>query len=136
VNAFKEAECDAFRATDIDRDQPVTPLQSNAVHQHFVADIAFKVRANGADCGIDFRDECSVFFIHSCQKSVSCGDVCFSADWHGEGFITAGTIGLSMVESAHGDDFLSFMDVAAAGQGRPCKGAYGDLLRESELPGM
>ena len=46
------------------------------------------------------------------------------------------TDGLSMVESAHGDDFLSFMDVATAGQGRPSKGAYGDLLRESELPGM
>jgi hypothetical protein len=41
-----------------------------------------------------------------------------------------------MMESPYGDYSQSFMDVAAAGQGRPCEGAYGDLLRESELPGL
>jgi len=41
-----------------------------------------------------------------------------------------------MMESPNGYDSKSYMDGAAAGQVRPCEGASGDLLRESELPGL
>lgn len=41
-----------------------------------------------------------------------------------------------MMESPNGYDSQSFVDDAAAGQARPCEGAYGDLLRESKLPGL
>ena len=105
-------------------------------HQHFVADVAFKVSAHVADSGIDFRDECSELGINSRQESIPCCDVCFRAYWHAGGFTTGGCMRSSMMESPNGYDSQSFLDVAAAGQGRPCEGAYGDLLRESELQGM
>lgn len=105
VDSFEEAEGDAFGATDIDGDQPVAPLLANAVHQHFVANVAFKVSAHIADSGIDFCDECSELVIHSRQESVPCGDVCFRADWHGGGFTMAGTPGSFMVESPNGYDY-------------------------------
>jgi len=41
VDSFEEAEGDAFRATDIDGNKPVAAFLANAVHQHFVADVAF-----------------------------------------------------------------------------------------------
>ena len=41
-----------------------------------------------------------------------------------------------MMESPNGYDSQSFVDGAAAGQARPHEGAYGDLLRQSKLPGL
>jgi len=117
VNAFEEAKGDTFCATDIDGNQPVTPLYTNSVHQHFVADIAFEVRADSTDSGIDFCDQRCEYFIHSGQKSVPSGDVDFRGDRHAGGFITAGWPASFVMESAHGYDSQSFVDDAAAGQG-------------------
>jgi hypothetical protein len=134
VNPFEEPQCDAFGATDIDGNQPVTPLYTNSVHQHFVANIAFEVRADIADSGIDICDQRRKFVIHGGQKRVPCGDIGFRGDRHAGGFTTAGRPASFMMESPYGYDSQSFVDDAAAGQVPECESAHCDVLRESQLP--
>lgn len=55
VNPFEEAQGHALCATDINSNQPVATLLANPIHQHFIADVAFKVRTNRTNRGIDIR---------------------------------------------------------------------------------
>ena len=116
MKCFEEAKGDALGASGIDSNKPVAALMANPVHQHFVADIAFEISADGTDCGIDICDQRGKFVIHGGQKRVPCGDVSFRGDGHAGGFTTAGWPASFMMESPYGYDSQSFVDVAAAGQ--------------------
>ena len=104
VSAFEEAEGYALCPTDIDSYQPVATLLANPVHQHFVADIAFEVRTNRTNRGIDIYYQRCKCVINGGQKRVARGDIHFRTDWHAGGFTTAGWPSTFMMESPYGYD--------------------------------